>query len=77
LRKSAAAGANRIAYRLIFQMPRAHANWPEKAIEFGNGRVDILINNAGIYLSGPTHEMSNSADLLTLSRRSSILLPRV
>jgi NAD(P)-dependent dehydrogenase (short-subunit alcohol dehydrogenase family) len=29
-----------------------------KAIEPGNGRVDILINNAGIYLFGPTHEMT-------------------
>ena len=29
-----------------------------KAIEFGNGHVDILINNAGIYPFGPTHEMT-------------------
>src|SRR5207302_8214407 len=29
-----------------------------KAIELGNGHVDILINNAGIYPFGPTHEMS-------------------
>jgi NAD(P)-dependent dehydrogenase (short-subunit alcohol dehydrogenase family) len=29
----------------------------KKAIELGNGRVDILINNAGIYPFGPTHEM--------------------
>ncbi len=29
-----------------------------KAIELGNGNVDILINNAGIYPFGPTHEMS-------------------
>ena len=29
----------------------------KKAIEFGNGHVDILINNAGIYPFGPTHEM--------------------
>ncbi|HEX3619378.1 MAG TPA: SDR family oxidoreductase [Candidatus Udaeobacter sp.] len=29
-----------------------------KAIELGNGRVDILINNAGIYPFGPTHEMT-------------------
>ena len=27
-----------------------------KAIELGNGHVDILINNAGIYPFGPTHE---------------------
>ena len=29
-----------------------------KAIELGNGHVDILINNAGIYPFGPTHEMT-------------------
>jgi NAD(P)-dependent dehydrogenase (short-subunit alcohol dehydrogenase family) len=29
-----------------------------RAIELGNGQVDILINNAGIYPFGPTHEMS-------------------
>ena len=29
-----------------------------KALELGNGQVDILINNAGIYPFGPTHEMT-------------------
>ena len=29
-----------------------------KAIKIGNGHVDILINNAGIYPFGPTHEMT-------------------
>ncbi|HEX4543944.1 MAG TPA: SDR family oxidoreductase [Candidatus Acidoferrum sp.] len=29
-----------------------------RAIELGNGYVDILINNAGIYPFGPTHEMT-------------------
>ena len=29
-----------------------------KAIELGDGHVDILINNAGIYPFGPTHEMT-------------------
>jgi NAD(P)-dependent dehydrogenase (short-subunit alcohol dehydrogenase family) len=29
-----------------------------KAIELANGHVDILINNAGIYPFGPTHEMT-------------------
>jgi NAD(P)-dependent dehydrogenase (short-subunit alcohol dehydrogenase family) len=29
-----------------------------QAIELGDGHVDILINNAGIYPFGPTHEMS-------------------
>ena len=30
----------------------------KKAIGLGNGRIDILINNAGIYPFGPTHEMT-------------------
>ena len=29
-----------------------------KAVELGNGQVDILINNAGVYPFGPTHETS-------------------
>jgi NAD(P)-dependent dehydrogenase (short-subunit alcohol dehydrogenase family) len=29
-----------------------------RAVEVGGGHVDILINNAGIYPFGPTHEMS-------------------
>ncbi len=29
-----------------------------RAIELGNGHVDILINNVGIYPFGPTHEMT-------------------
>ena len=31
-----------------------------KAIELGNGHVDILINNAGIFPFGPTHEMTEA-----------------
>src|ERR1700757_129228 len=30
----------------------------KRAIELGDGQVDILINNAGIYPFGPTHEMT-------------------
>jgi NAD(P)-dependent dehydrogenase (short-subunit alcohol dehydrogenase family) len=30
----------------------------KKAVELGNNHVDILINNAGIYPFGPTHEMT-------------------
>ena len=30
----------------------------KRALELGNGHIDILINNAGIYPFGPTHEMS-------------------
>ena len=30
----------------------------KRAIELGDGHVDILINNAGIYPFGPTHETS-------------------
>ena len=29
----------------------------QRAVELGNGQVDILINNAGIYPFGPTHDM--------------------
>jgi NAD(P)-dependent dehydrogenase (short-subunit alcohol dehydrogenase family) len=32
-----------------------------KAIELGNGHVDILINNAGVYPFGPTHETSEES----------------
>src|SRR3989454_8132067 len=28
-----------------------------RAVELGNGQVDVLINNAGIYPFGPTHDM--------------------
>src|ERR1700719_703324 len=30
----------------------------KKAIDLGSGHIDILINNAGIYPFGPTHEMT-------------------
>jgi NAD(P)-dependent dehydrogenase (short-subunit alcohol dehydrogenase family) len=33
----------------------------KKAVELGNGRVDILINNAGVFPSGPTHETSKES----------------
>src|SRR5438094_2901499 len=29
-----------------------------RAVELGNSQVDILINNAGIYPFGPTHDMT-------------------
>ena len=32
-------------------------NVAKKAVELGDGHVDILINNAGIFPFGPTHEM--------------------
>jgi NAD(P)-dependent dehydrogenase (short-subunit alcohol dehydrogenase family) len=32
-----------------------------RAMELGNGQVDILINNAGIYPFGPTHEMAEES----------------
>ncbi len=31
-----------------------------KAIRLGNGHVDILINNAGVFPFGPTHEMTEA-----------------
>jgi len=33
----------------------------KKAIELGKGHVDILINNAGVFPFGPTHEMSEAS----------------
>ena len=32
-----------------------------RAIELGGGQVDILINNAGIFPFGPTHEMTEKS----------------
>jgi NAD(P)-dependent dehydrogenase (short-subunit alcohol dehydrogenase family) len=32
-----------------------------KAVELGGGHVDILINNAGIFPFGPTHDMSEAS----------------
>jgi len=32
-----------------------------KAVELGNGHVDILINNAGVFPFGPTHETSEKS----------------
>src|SRR5713101_2525185 len=31
-----------------------------RAVEVGNGQIDILINNAGIYPFGPTHETTEA-----------------
>jgi len=33
----------------------------KKAVELGNGHVDVLINNAGVFPFGPTHEMSEAS----------------
>src|SRR5204863_1189457 len=32
-----------------------------RAVELGNGRVDILVNSAGMFPFGPTHETSEEA----------------
>src|SRR6201996_5043408 len=32
-----------------------------KAVELGDGRVDVLINNAGVFPFGPTHQMSEKS----------------
>ena len=47
-----------------------------RAIELGNGHVDILINNAGIYPFGPTHEMTEEAIReRVFAQRQGALLP--
>jgi NAD(P)-dependent dehydrogenase (short-subunit alcohol dehydrogenase family) len=33
----------------------------KRAVELGNGHVDILINNAGVFPFGPTHETSEAS----------------
>ena len=53
--------AKRILLRLTFETRRARAKWRRRAVELGNGHVDILINNAGIYPFGPTHEMTEDS----------------
>ena len=45
-----------ILYRLIFETRRARAKLAKRALELGNGHVHILVNNAGIFPFGPTHE---------------------
>src|ERR1700721_1744608 len=32
-----------------------------KAVELGNGHVDVLINNAGVFQFAPTHQMAGGA----------------
>src|ERR1700730_17442525 len=47
-----------------------------KALGLGGGHVDILINNAGIFPFGPTHEMSEEAfyDVYALNVKASYFL---
>jgi NAD(P)-dependent dehydrogenase (short-subunit alcohol dehydrogenase family) len=49
----------------------------KRAIELGNGHIDILINNAGIYPFGPTHEMTEEQfDQRIFHKREGALFPR-
>jgi NAD(P)-dependent dehydrogenase (short-subunit alcohol dehydrogenase family) len=54
--RTAGGNADFIAYEL--QGADSAREVARKATELGNGHVDILINNAGIYPFGPTHEMT-------------------
>src|SRR5438105_10130653 len=47
-----------------------------KAVKLGGGHVDILINNAGIFPFGPTHEMSEESfdDVYALNVKASYFL---
>src|SRR5713101_7734040 len=46
-----------------------------RAVELGNGQVDILINNAGIYPFGPTHDMTEDLFERVYARKT-LRLPR-
>ncbi|HLY07314.1 MAG TPA: SDR family NAD(P)-dependent oxidoreductase [Rhizomicrobium sp.] len=47
-----------------------------KAIELGDGRVDVLINNAGVFPFGPTHQMSEKSfdDVYSLNVKAPFFL---
>src|SRR5437867_12728348 len=58
LRKSVQQEAKRILYRLTFETRRARAKWREERSNSETAHVDILINSAGVFPFGPTHEMT-------------------
>src|SRR5438128_10423083 len=44
-----------------------------RAVEVGHGHIDILINNAGIYPFGPTHDMT--ADMFERAHALNVKVP--
>src|SRR5437870_10847009 len=56
LRKSAQQEAKRILFSSDLRDASSAPQVARRAVELGNGHVDILINNAGVYPFGPTHE---------------------
>src|SRR4030088_2695396 len=61
LRKSRAAGGKADFISSDLRDASSAREVARKAVELGNGSVDILINNAGVFPFGPTHEMSEAS----------------
>src|SRR5690349_20308401 len=47
-----------------------------EAVELGNGHVDILINNAGVFPFGPTHKTTEEVFDSVFAQRQGAVLPR-
>src|SRR5438128_12393364 len=61
LRKSAQQEAKRILFSSDLRDAASAREVARRAVELGNGHVDILINNAGVFPFGPTHETTEES----------------